>query len=138
MFRSLLKLPKHKRFEFQTRYYDAQKEEFEQRVKEIEAQIAKEKNGGILPDEYKDGYAGRISRAFRENKRNHKVTSGLFSGALFTRMVIGGALVSILYIYLEFGGRIEELMANDSISSSMGWVLSAILLVVLFLIIRRR
>jgi hypothetical protein len=137
MFRSLLKLPKHKRFEFPTRYYDAQKEEFEQRVKEIEAKIAMEKNGGVLPEIYKKGYADRISRSFRENRRSRSVISGLFSGALFTRILIMGVLLSIMYVYLEFGDKISEIMANESISSSMGWVLSAILLTVVYVLMRR-
>ncbi|MCU0445572.1 MAG: hypothetical protein MUE85_11715 [Microscillaceae bacterium] len=137
-FRALVKLPKPKRFDFPTRYYNAEKEEFEQRVKDIQSQVDAEKNGGKLSDYAQSGYASRISGAFRDNRRRAKGTGGLFSNALVMRLVIMGILGTLMYAYLEFGDRLEQALQGSEISSALGWVLSAMLFFVVIFLLKRR
>jgi hypothetical protein len=137
-FRALVKLPKPKRFDFPTRYYDAEKEEFEQRVKEIQAQVDAEKNGGKVSDYDVNGYASRISGAFRNSRRHAQRSGGVFSNAMVMRLIIMGILGTLLYAYLEFGDRIEQAIQGSEISSALGWVLAAMLFFVVMFLLKRR
>lgn len=97
---SLVKLPKHKQFNYQPRHYDPVKEEFEERVKRIEDEVKAEK-GEIS---FSDGYDSRISQAFRNNRRKSQPAFAL-SSALMLRLSIISLFVVGGYVWLEYGDR---------------------------------
>jgi len=85
---SLLRVPKNKRFNFQPRYYDAIKEEIEERTERIKSEIGD-----------KEFYHEHISQAFRRREKRDRT-----SGMLQFFFVITFALIIFGYIY--FGAQI--------------------------------
>ena len=59
------KLPKHKQFGFKPRYYDADKEEFEQRVKRAEQEVTGYSGGNYVPN-----IRGKMGKHLIDQKRS--------------------------------------------------------------------
>lgn len=59
------KLPRHKQFSFKSRYYDADKEEFEQRVRQAEQEVEGFKKGDYVPN-----IKGRMRKHLIDQKRS--------------------------------------------------------------------
>lgn len=98
---TFIKLPSNKRFNFKARYYDAQKDELDQRVAAIKAEIAREENlkNGKTADDYNaeltrfkmsQEWKTGTSRKTQFNKSNMRVA--FIAGILF--------LVAYYYLYL--------------------------------------
>ena len=90
MFSSPFKTKRPKQFSYKPLFYDAQKEEFEQRVKRIQKDAELEKNIGD----------SKLQPAFRENwVRNHKKRAHSQSNKRV--VMIAGILVVLLYFLLK-------------------------------------
>lgn len=76
MIRSMFKLPKHKKFEYQPRYYDPVKEEMEQRIAEVEGRGASVnrmrsfKRQLEFQDKFKEATSDRLFFARMQHQRN--------------------------------------------------------------------
>jgi len=86
-FRSIVKLPNHKRFNFSPRYYDPIKEELEQRISLIESDMKKGNSADVVKS--------RISNSFERRRRTEKKSSVLIRTALV-------AILLVLFYYLLF------------------------------------
>lgn len=68
-FPSFVKIPQHKRFQFQPRYYDPIREEIQERTERIRFE---------LKNESRSGYASsNISSAFRRHRKSAPMSKGL-------------------------------------------------------------
>ena len=92
------KTPKHQKFSFEPRYYDAAKEEREQRNKRIRQELEKEKQSND------NNYADRIRGSFHSSRKRTKVTNNDLHTALL-RIGILLFLVCFIIAYLEWGNK---------------------------------
>ncbi|EAY29539.1 hypothetical protein M23134_00423 [Microscilla marina ATCC 23134] len=99
---SLMKVNKHKRFNFEPRYYDPIKERIDEKIAEV-----RRENGG---DDTQASYSARISDAFnsRQRKSQGSSTTRLFfifilAAIGFTYVLFGDAKISIGNIDLPYG-----------------------------------
>ncbi len=107
---SLTKIPKYKRFSYQPRHFDPAQEELQERVQRIEAEVKAEKEGKpVLAEGH---HASRISRAFREGRSKPAPFMSFTSKTAFLRLSIITILVLTGYLWLEYGDRFDELLAN--------------------------
>jgi hypothetical protein len=99
---SLMKINKHKRFNFEPRYYDPIKERIDEKIAE-----ARRQNGG---DETQAGYSARISNAFSSRQRKSQDTgiTRLFfilvlAGVAFTYIMFGDASFNVAGVKMVYG-----------------------------------
>ncbi|MBN1182980.1 MAG: hypothetical protein JXB49_11875 [Bacteroidales bacterium] len=86
---TFFKQNKHKQFNYIPRYYDPQKEELEERIRQIEAEE------GIRPEGYTPGIRkGQMRNYYERNKHTRNYSS-------IRLLIIAGLLVFIAY-YLFF------------------------------------
>jgi hypothetical protein len=92
--RSLVKLPKYKRFTFEPRYYDAEKEERENRRKRI---LGETENEDI------EGIKKRISFSFNRSRKVKAGTSMLqiFLMLFFMMLILGYLYLGNTAIYIS-------------------------------------
>lgn len=91
------RIPKHQRFNYEPRYFDAKKEEKEAR----EARLRLEAGGNT--DDYSTGsYRLRISGAFKSSRKNSKNISPELN-ALVVRLGIMLLLTVMLIAWLQWG-----------------------------------
>ena len=90
-FPSILKIPEHKKFKHQNRYYDPIKEDIQNRTELIKAELERQKKANL----HISGYKSRIEGAFSQKSYYKESKSGMLR---FTLMVVlfGG---SIGYLY---------------------------------------
>ncbi|MFC2125799.1 hypothetical protein ACFLU5_13405 [Bacteroidota bacterium] len=106
---SLTKIPGHRRFNFEPRYYDPVKEDISERTKRINAELKKESSGD---------YRHNISEAFRHRaytNRKEGVTqwmfivffAAIFVGYLYYGNIIFYAFLALipLYIFIKLRRR---------------------------------
>lgn len=89
---SFVKLPRHKRFNFKTRYYNAEQEELQQRIDVIKAEVEREKSG-----EY-DSQVARFK--MEQNWKMNRTRQGHFNASNLRIAIIVGILSLIFYYYL--------------------------------------
>lgn len=87
---SILKTPKHRTFSFKTRYYNAEKEAFDERVRKAMA----EAGGG---SEHVEEIKGRIHDQFAKKRTNSKT---LNSSNQNLRIVVIIAMLSALFYWI--------------------------------------
>jgi uncharacterized small protein (DUF1192 family) len=89
---SFIKLPRNKRFNFKARYYDADKEELQQRIAVIKSEMEQEKTGNF------DAEVARLkmeqSWKLNRTRKNH------FNASNMRIAFIAGILVLFFYYYL--------------------------------------
>lgn len=91
------RIPKHQRFNYEPRYYDAKKEEREAREERLRLELTGE------ADDYSNGkYRSRISGAFKSSRKTSKTTSPELS-ALVVRLGIMLLLTVMLIAWLQWG-----------------------------------
>lgn len=88
------KIPKHQKFSFEPRYYDAKKEEMLEREARIRAELEAER--GEAP------YRSRIAGAFRAARKRSAATKGELNSAL-VRLGILLFLAIFIVAYLQWG-----------------------------------
>ncbi|MEO1655328.1 MAG: hypothetical protein AAFU64_17415, partial [Bacteroidota bacterium] len=111
------KIPRHKKFDFQPRYYNADKEEFENRKRMIEAQVEAEMKGEAVKDE---NHAYRISQSFRSNRQRPKMIFDFSSNTAFIRLIIIFCLLFFGYVWLEYGDEIYPLLQSPNVQAMLG------------------
>ncbi|MCS6969158.1 MAG: hypothetical protein RMJ44_10445 [Cytophagales bacterium] len=89
---SLVKLPQHKRFHYQPRYYDPQLEDLRQRIAAIQAQMKAEQNTSLYSAE--QHLRGAIRKQWRTSARK---TADL------SQLVFICAFSAIAYFYYLYG-----------------------------------
>ncbi len=85
------RLPKHKQFDFRPRYYDADKEEFEERVKR-----AKQEAKGYSDGEYIPNIKGKM----RQHLIDHKKSQSPYARIRRIIIAVSIILLFILFYYL--------------------------------------
>lgn len=88
------KAPQHQRFQYKPRYYDAQKEEMEERESRIRTELARERGQAV---EEAGGHRSRIAGAFQAARRRSNPSQ---SGT--TIMIRLGALLFISVFLIAF------------------------------------
>jgi Flp pilus assembly protein TadB len=88
--------PKHQKFTFEPRFYDAKKEEREERERRIRQQLESEKTGGA------DGYETRIKGSFHSARKRSSASQADLQASLI-RIAILFVLVVMLVAYLQWG-----------------------------------
>jgi 3-phenylpropionate/cinnamic acid dioxygenase small subunit len=92
-FPSFVKLPQHKRFNFKTRYYDANKEALDERVARIKREMAAEESGEAVYS--KEALKSKIEQEWhRGGRRGHNTRSNMRIA------FIAALLVLFFYYYL--------------------------------------
>ena len=109
-FPSLIRLPKHKRFNFEPRYYDPVKEDIENRIAQIKSEMGEVEEGQ---------YRSSIHGAFRRNQGS--VSSG------------SAGLIQLIVFIVLFGGFVGWLFYGDIIL----YALSAFIPLYFFLRLRK-
>lgn len=125
------KINKHKRFDYVPRYYDAEKEEFEARVKATKERVKAEKEGINNKPEF---YATRISQAFQRDRQKTSLLDMGFLPSLvrlFIVFILGGAF----WVYIQYGDKLGK---TDSSQITTVLLAVAICLVGLILLLRMR
>jgi hypothetical protein len=90
--------PKHQKFGFEPRFYDAKKEEREERNRRIAQELENERTGNV------DGYESRIKGSFHSARKRSQATSGDLRASLM-RIVIILFLVVFIMAYLQWGNK---------------------------------
>lgn len=127
---SLVKLPKNKRFNYEPRYYDPEKEELQERIQRIEAQVKAEKEGQVYVGENR---AYRISQAFRAERQKPSTFLDFGSRPAFLRLLIATSLIGLGYLWLEHGDTLFEVIGLVFKKSPQYWFLG---IVVVYAIIK--
>jgi len=88
--------PKHQKFSFEPRFYDARKEELQERENRIRQELENEKNKTV------DGYRSRIQGSFHSARKRSQASSSDLRAALIR---IGVLLFLTIFIvaYLQWG-----------------------------------
>ena len=96
---TFIKLPRNRRFNFKARFYDAQKEELDQRVAAIKAEIEQEKklNSGEISTDY-DAELARFKMS--QEWRNGTTRQNHFNRSNMRVAFIAGILFLVAYYYL--------------------------------------
>ena len=92
-FPSILKIPEHKRFKLQNRYYDPVKEDIENRTAKIKAEMERRKK---LEEIDPSGRESRIAGAFSQKSYYKESKSGMLRFTLMVVLFFG----TIGYLYL--------------------------------------
>ena len=92
------RIPKHQRFTFEPRFYDAQKEEREERNRQIRQDTENEKNKSVA------GYQTRIKGSFGSARRRSPISSGDLRTPLI-RLAVLFFLVLFIVTYLQWGNK---------------------------------
>lgn len=93
------KAPAHQRFKYTPRFYDAQKEEMEERERRIKQELEREK--GIVISENSAAYRSRIAGSFKAARKRSKPDDAL--NATLLRFGILLFLTVFVIAFLEFG-----------------------------------
>ena len=88
---SFFKTPRHRKFDFPTRYYDADKEELEERIKQAQAEVDAER--GVENEE--GVYVSRIKGQIR--KQSHRRSRRMQKQSNLRLLIIIAALVALAY-----------------------------------------
>lgn len=89
---SFLRIPNHQRFDYQPRYYDAEKEELEQRIKELNLI-----NEQASKSEF---HKEQLSRKFREARKQSLVVSQGNKMKYRLRIILIISILSYICYYL--------------------------------------
>ena len=92
------RIPKHQRFNFEPRFYDAQKEEREERNRRIQNEEENKKNNSIK------GYQTRIKGSFSSARKRSQVSSSDLQTSLM-RLAVLFFLVLFIVAYLQWGNK---------------------------------
>ncbi|NJM24175.1 MAG: hypothetical protein HC859_00090 [Bacteroidia bacterium] len=100
------KIPKHKRFSYEPRFYDEREDEMREREKRIRAEISvereREANASLHDGTQVDpGYRTRIAGSFKSARRTASRQSD--PSAALMRLVILLVLTVLIIGYLQFG-----------------------------------
>lgn len=93
------KTPTHQRFKYSPRFYDAQKEEMEERERRIKQELERDK--GIATTENASAYRSRIAGSFKAARKRSQPDGSL--RATIIRFGILLFLTIFIIAYLEFG-----------------------------------
>ncbi len=88
--------PKHQKFSFEPRFYDAKKDEMQEREKRISQELENEKNKTV------DGYRSRIQGSFHSARKRSSATSSELQTSLI-RIAVLLFLVAFIIAYLQWG-----------------------------------
>jgi hypothetical protein len=88
--------PKHQKFTFEPRFYDAKKEEREEREKRIRQELENEKTGGFA------GYDSRIKGSFHSARKRSSASAADLKASLI-RIGLLLFMVILLVAYLQWG-----------------------------------
>jgi hypothetical protein len=94
---SIVKLPKHKRFEYVPRYYDPIKDEINQKIAQAKRELEAEQNGTLNGEHY----VGRIRGSFRKNSRISRQKADI-SQPFFVMSVLGASIAYYYYGNIAF------------------------------------
>ncbi|AFM03687.1 hypothetical protein Fleli_1251 [Bernardetia litoralis DSM 6794] len=121
MFKKSTRLPKHKKFEFQPRFYNADKEDFEKRKRWTEAE---EKLKELDKEQAKD----QLNELSTYNEEN-SILRGSFGRAKEKRKTLFGNMSVVVLIAL-LGGSTYIFANLGSGGKDLGWEVYIILLLV--------
>jgi Flp pilus assembly protein TadB len=88
--------PKHQKFSFEPRFYDAKKEEREERERRIRQQLENEQTGDIA------GFETRIKGSFHSARKRSSASQADLRASLM-RIAILLILVALIVAYLQWG-----------------------------------
>ena len=130
MFKRSTRLPKHKKFEFQPRFYNADKEDFDKRKRWTEAE---ERLKELEKEEVKE----EIEKLSNYNEEN-SVLRGSFGRAKEKRKTLFGSM-SVLILIVLLGGAAYIFINLGSGGKDLSWqVYILLLLVPLYVLFRIR
>jgi len=90
-FPSIIKIPRHQRFNVMPRYYDPVKEDLEQRISRIKEELKSgEKDEGEFPSRITGAFKGRITQ-----RRERITRTGLLQ--FFIMATLGGGIFGYIY-----------------------------------------
>jgi Flp pilus assembly protein TadB len=98
IFSLFTKAPNHQRFSYNPRFYDAQKEEMEERERRIKFDLDRERG---TAKEAPEQYRSRIAGSFQAARKRSKPSIG--ANATMVRLGILLFLVTLIIAYLEWG-----------------------------------
>lgn len=105
-FPSLLKIPDHKRFNLQPRYYDPVKEDIENRTDRIKREMKEQSENA----ENEAGHNSRISGSFRRKSYYRENKTGMLRFAIMVFLIIG------VFGYLFWGNIVLYILAGLGLS----------------------
>ena len=91
-FPRIFKVPGHRRFHIEPRYYDPIKEDIEQRTAHIKAEMERERSQGSSPRSLRNSF-----RDARERREQESIRSNIVLGILMAGML------GFVFAYLEYG-----------------------------------
>jgi hypothetical protein len=94
--------PTHRRFEYRPRFYDAQKEEREERDRRIREELALEQEK--VPESSNSDYRERIKGSFQRSRRRAKPSSE--TSAILLRLAALLFVSLFLVAYLQWGNPV--------------------------------
>lgn len=110
-FPSIIKIPKHQRFNIMPRYYDPVKEDMEQRISRIKQELKDGTNGeGELPSRLSGAFRGRIYQRREQSSRSSLLQFfimstlgiGIFGYIYFGEVIFYFLMIAVaLYVYLR-------------------------------------
>ena len=92
------KIPKHQKFNFEPRFYDAEKEEREERERRIRQEMENEKTGSV------EGYETRIKGSFHSARKRSQTPNSELQAAVI-RIGLLLLLVILLIGFLQWGTK---------------------------------
>ncbi len=95
-FPSIIRLPKHRTFNFSARYFDPIKDELDERTQRIKRELAMEQNKSVSPEE---------QASFRASIKFERKQAGVRSASLM-QLVIAASLASLCFGWLYFGNDV--------------------------------
>jgi hypothetical protein len=98
IFSLFTKAPSHQRFNYNPRFYDAQKEEMQERERRIKSDLDRER--GVMPEETSE-YKSRIAGSFQAARKRSKPS--LATNATMIRLGVFLFLTVFIIAFLEWG-----------------------------------
>ena len=90
------KIPKYQKFNFEPRFYDAEKEEREARERRIRQELENEKTGSV------EGYETRIKGSFHSARKRSQTSSSELQASLI-RIGLLLLMVVLIIAFLQWG-----------------------------------
>ena len=121
MFKKSARLPKHKKFEFQPRFYNPDKEDLDKRKRWVEAEER-------LKELKKEEAKGELNELSSYNEEN-SILKGSFGRAKEKRKTLFGSM-SVVVLIVLLGGSIYIFINLGSKGIDYGWQLYGLLFLV--------
>lgn len=99
---SFVRLPRHRQFNYEPKFYDPVQDELKERIKLIQSEMAIQNNEATQED--RAMYAARISEAFKTRTKYHSSLPGN-TKVILLRIVIACLLIMFFSTYWLYGNK---------------------------------